>query len=86
MVFCNHLSKRSLQADSTRHHPRGFERRDGEHLAIIWPKVARSAFEEKVEYLELLDLLSADSEPIDEHVEEIAESLDTNVAQELAER
>ena len=56
------------------------------HPEINWSEVARSAFEEKIEALELMKQLTAGSELSDEDVDEIAELIDSNVAERLAER
>lgn len=57
-----------------------------EHPEINWSEVARNAFEEKVDDLEMMERLTADSELTEEDVEELSEIIDTNVAQRLAER
>ncbi|MFC4986310.1 hypothetical protein [Saliphagus infecundisoli] len=56
------------------------------HPEINWSEVARNAFEEKVEDFELMNRLTADSELTDEDVDEIAELIDSNVAERLASR
>ena len=54
------------------------------HPEINWSEVARSAFEEKVEDLELLERLTAKSKLTDKDVDEIAELIDSNVAERSA--
>ena len=56
------------------------------HPEINWSEVARNAFEEKIDDLEMMERLSSDSELTEEDVDELAELIDTNVAQRLAER
>lgn len=56
------------------------------HPEINWSEVARSAFEEKIEDLELMERLTAGSELTEEDVDEIAELIDSNVAERLANR
>lgn len=56
------------------------------HPEINWSEVARSAFEEKIEDFELMNRLTANSELTEEDVDEIAELIDTNVADRLANR
>lgn len=56
------------------------------HPAINWSEVARNAFEEKLTDLEMMEQLTSDSELTEEDVEELAELIDTNVAQRLAEQ
>jgi len=56
------------------------------HPEINWSEVARNAFEEKIDDLEMMERLSSDSELTDEDVDDLAELIDTNVAQRLAER
>jgi hypothetical protein len=56
------------------------------HPEINWSEVARNAFEEKLDDLEMMDRLTSDSELTEEDVEELAELIDTNVAQRLAEQ
>lgn len=53
---------------------------------INWSEVARNAFEEKVDDLEMMDRLSSGSELTEEDVEELAEIIDSNVAHRLAEQ
>jgi len=57
-----------------------------DHPEINWSEVARNAFEEKIGDLEMMEQLSSDSELTEEDVDELAELIDTNVAQRLAER
>ena len=57
-----------------------------DHPEINWSEVARNAFEEKIDDLEMMERLSSDSEFTEEDIDELAELIDTNVAQRLAER
>jgi hypothetical protein len=56
------------------------------HPEINWSEVARSAFEEKVEDLEMMERLSTGSELTEEDIDELAELIDSNVAKKLASR
>ena len=53
---------------------------------INWSEVARSAFEEKVDDLELMHRLSSDSDLTEDDVDELAELIDSTVAERLAEK
>ena len=55
-----------------------------DHPEINWSEVARSAFEEKIDDLEMMKRLSSDSELTEEDVNELAELIDSNVAERLA--
>lgn len=55
-----------------------------DHPEINWSEVARSAFEAKVDDLELMERLSSDSQLTDDDVDELAEMIDSNVAERLA--
>lgn len=55
-----------------------------DHPEINWSEVARSAFEEKVDDLEMMKRLSSDSELTEEDVNELATLIDSNVAERLA--
>jgi len=55
-----------------------------DHSEINWSEVARSAFEEKIDDLETLKRLSSDSELTDEDVDELAELIDSTVAERLS--
>jgi hypothetical protein len=57
-----------------------------EHPEINWSEVARSAFEEKIDDLEMMQRLSSDSELTEDDVDELAELIDSNVAERLASR
>jgi len=57
-----------------------------EHPEINWSEVARSAFEEKIDDLEMMQRLSSDSELTEDDVDELAELIDSNVAERLAGR
>lgn len=54
------------------------------HPEINWSEVARNAFEEKVEDLEMMERLSAGSELTDDDIDELAVLIDNNVANRLA--
>lgn len=55
-----------------------------DHPEINWSEVARSAFEEKMDDLEMMKRLSSDSELTQKDVEELSELIDGNVAERLA--
>ena len=57
-----------------------------DHPEINWSEVARSAFEEKVDDLEMMKRLSSDSELTEEDVDELATLIDSNVAERLADK
>jgi hypothetical protein len=57
-----------------------------DHPEINWSEVVKNAFKEKIDNLEIMERLSSDSELTEEDVDELAELIDTNVAQRLAER
>lgn len=57
-----------------------------EHSEINWSEVARSAFEEKLDDLEVMERLTSESELTEEDVDELAELIDSNVAERLADR
>lgn len=57
-----------------------------DHPEINWSEVARGAFEEKIDDLELMDRLASGSDLTDDDVKELADRIDSNVAQQLAER
>lgn len=54
------------------------------HPEINWSEVARTAYKEKVEALEMMERLSPVSELTDEDIEELSELIDSNVAKRLA--
>ena len=56
------------------------------HPEINWSEVARTAFEEKIDDLELMKQLSSESELTESDIEALAELIDSNVAQRLAEQ
>ena len=56
------------------------------HSEINWSEVARNAFEEKVDDLEMMERLSSESELTEEDIDELAELIDSNVAERLANR
>lgn len=56
------------------------------HPEINWSEVARNAFEEKVEDIELMERLSSGSELTEQDIDELAELIDSNVAERLANR
>lgn len=53
------------------------------HPEINWSAVARQSFEKKVNDLELMDRLTADSQLTEEDVEEISEQINENIAERL---
>lgn len=55
-----------------------------EHPEINWSQVARGAFKEKIEDLEMMERLSSGSELTEEDIDEIAANIDKNVAERLA--
>lgn len=55
-----------------------------EHPEINWSQVARGAFKDKVEDLEMMERLSSDSELTEEDIDELAAMIDENVAERLA--
>lgn len=57
-----------------------------DHPEINWSEVARGAFEEKIDDLELMDRLASGSGLTEEDVEELAGRIDSNVAQRLADK
>lgn len=56
------------------------------HPEINWSEVARTAFTEKIDDLEMMERLSSESELTEEDVDELAELIDSNVAERLAGR
>jgi hypothetical protein len=54
-----------------------------QHPEINWSEVTRQAIEEKVEHLELLDQLTADSELTAADAEELAAAIDENAHERL---
>lgn len=57
-----------------------------DHPEINWSAVARNAFEEKIDDLEMMQRLSSESELTEEDVDELADLIDSNVAARLAEK
>lgn len=57
-----------------------------EHPEINWSEVARTAFEEKIEDLEMVKRLSSNNELTEEDVDELAKRIDTTVAEQLINR
>jgi ribosomal protein L15 len=55
------------------------------HPEINWSEVTRQAIREKIEKLELLDELTADSELTDEDVDEIAARIDESARKRIEE-
>jgi hypothetical protein len=53
------------------------------HPEINWSEIARSAFEEKVEDLEMMEHPPSESELTEEDIDELAE-IDSNIAKRLA--
>lgn len=56
------------------------------HPEINWSEVTRQAIREKIEKLELLDELTADSELTDDDVDELAAMVDERARERLDER
>jgi hypothetical protein len=54
------------------------------HPEINWSEIAQSAFEEKVEDLEMMERPSSESELTEEDIDELAELNDSTVAKRLA--
>ena len=54
-----------------------------EHPEINWSEVARQAFSEKLEDLEILEAIAQDSELTQEDVEEISDKIDQGLAERL---
>lgn len=65
--------------------PDDLKDRMDDHPEINWSQVARTAIEQKVDDLEMMDRLTSDSELTDEDVELLAEKVDSNVAERLVE-
>lgn len=57
-----------------------------DHPEINWSEVARSAFKEKLDDLELMERLSSESDLTEDDIEELAARIDSNVADRLANR
>ncbi|WEL16510.1 RHH/CopG DNA binding protein [Halorhabdus sp. SVX81] len=57
-----------------------------DHPEINWSEVARGAFEEKIDDLELMSRLAPGSNLTDDDVEELADRIDSNVAERLADK
>lgn len=57
-----------------------------DHPEINWSEVARTAFADKIDDLEMMERLSAESELTEQDVDELAELIDRNVAERLANR
>ena len=55
------------------------------HPEINWSEVTRQAIRDKVEKLELMDELTADSELTDEDVDEIAAKIDGSARRRIGE-
>jgi len=53
------------------------------HPEINWSEIARQAFQEKLEDLELMKKISSNSELTEEDVEELSQKIDQNVADQL---
>lgn len=59
------------------------KKRMEDHPEINWSEVTRQAIEAKIEKLDVLDELSADSELTAEDVEELAKSINENARNRL---
>ena len=55
------------------------------HPEINWSEVTRQAIRDKIEKLELMDELTADSELTDENVDEIAAKIDGSARKRIEE-
>jgi metal-responsive CopG/Arc/MetJ family transcriptional regulator len=53
------------------------------HPEINWSEVARQAFQEKLEDLELMEKIASKSQLTEEDVEELSEKIDEDVADRL---
>jgi glycerol dehydrogenase-like iron-containing ADH family enzyme len=53
------------------------------HPETNWSEIARQAFQEKLEDLELMKKISSNSELTEEDVEELSQKIDQNVADQL---
>jgi hypothetical protein len=53
------------------------------HPEINWREVARQAFQEKLEDLELMEKIASKSQLTEEDVEELSEKIDEDVADRL---
>ena len=53
------------------------------HPEINWSEVARQAFQEKLEDLELMERIASESGLTEEDVEELSRKIDENVADQL---
>lgn len=56
------------------------------HGEINWSEVARNAFEEKVDDLEMMERLASGSDLTESDIEALADLIDQNVAKRLANR
>lgn len=54
-----------------------------QHPEINWSEVARQAFQEKLEDLELMEMIASESEFTEEDVEELSRKIDESVADQL---
>lgn len=75
-----------LYAHDHRQRRRVPQRADGETPEINWSEVTRQAIREKIERLELMDELVADSELTDEDVEELARKINQSARGHLDEQ
>lgn len=54
-----------------------------QHPEINWSEVARQAFQEKLEDLELMEQIASESQLTEEDVEELSEKIDRDAAERL---
>lgn len=54
-----------------------------QHQEINWSEVARQAFQEKLEDLELMEQIASESQLTEEDVEELSEKIDKDAADRL---
>jgi len=59
------------------------KKRMEEHPEINWSEVARQAFQQKVNDLDIMDEIASKSELTEEDVREISEQIDRNAADQL---
>lgn len=73
----------SLMANVTVSVDEDLKQRMDEHPEINWSEVARQAFQEKLEDLELMEKLASESSLTEEDVEEISRKINQDVADRL---
>jgi hypothetical protein len=59
------------------------KKRMEEHPEINWSEVARQAFQQKINDLDIMDEIASKSELTEEDVREISEQIDRNAADQL---